>query len=155
MSRSRMLLVSMLAIIMLMASIGVRGTNSDMVIVPLVEEDGNTGIPVKIEDRFVSISLITPKGQTIHVPLKGGQHEIIVIIVDGPDREKQTISLQDWPQSGDVIPLSQDWPQGGELHIPLQDWPQKTTLCIIIPQDWPQHQIEGTLLLIPKERWMQ
>lgn len=146
MSRGRTLLVPMLAIILLSASMGIQGAKNDTVLLPLVEEDSNTGIPVTIEGRYVSIELIEPLGERIHVPLNKDRGGVTVTIVNGLVQEIRTIPLQDWPQSGDVIPLSQDWPQDGQLYIPMQDWPQKTTLCIIIPQDWPQYEIDGILL---------
>jgi hypothetical protein len=159
-----MLFPTLLILIALTTAIGAQGSVvieiasksdqsglEDSVIVPLVEEDGNTGIPIMLQELYVVVDLIFPENEDIHVsmdddPNYQGFWEVTVTIIDGISVRQETIKLQDWPQSGPVIPMNQDWPQGGLLLIPIQDWPQKSFLSIEIQQDWPQYMIDGQLV---------
>lgn len=156
------LLVSLFAIAMLVApvSIQVQGTTSvsqltavkeETVLVPLVEGEEKTGIPVNPFVYYIAIRLISPPGQELQVPLDEptadvSQGHITVLIIYRGNVETEEIQLQDWPQNGPVIPLSQDWPQGGLLLIPIINEPEKSYLCIEIEQDWPQDMVPGQLI---------
>jgi hypothetical protein len=125
--------------------------SEENVLVPLVEEYDNTGIPVTLDSDFVSIRLIYPLEQELHIPLNDRENgdspaSITVIIFHDGVVDSEVIYLQDWPQSGPVIPLSQDWPQDGILLFHLQDLPNKTFLSLVIQQDWPQYMIDGELI---------
>jgi hypothetical protein len=153
---------SILAVVILISSfcIQVQGesfhayfikSSEDNVLVPLVEENDETGIPVTLHGDYVSIRLIYPPEQTLHIPIHYETDEeilgyVIVKIIDNGEVDTIEILLQDWPQSGPVIPLSQDWPQDGLLLFNIQDHPTKNFLCLIIQQDWPQHMIDGELI---------
>jgi hypothetical protein len=126
-------------------------SNEEHVLVPLVEENGNTGIPMIPMSDYVIIELVHPEGEELHIPLikddEGLSNDMVLVIIvhkGGIDTEK--IAIQDWPQSGWVIPLSQDWPQGGQLMFELRDHPDKSFLCMLVHQDWPQYVIDGTLM---------
>jgi hypothetical protein len=142
----RLVLVPMLAIAVLIASLGISGAQENVTI-PLVEENGETGIPVTVFDDYVEIDLVAPAGKQIRIPYTATNSgdEITAIIVEEGEETEVVIAVQDWPQNGPVIPMSQDWPQGGELRLPVIDWPSHTTLSIIVPQDWPQDSMEAVL----------
>lgn len=126
-------------------------SNEEHVLVPLVDENGNTGIPIIPLSEYVIIELVHPQGEQLHIPLIKDDEGILndmvaVTIIHKGGIETEFIEIQNWPQSGWVIPLSQDWPQGGQLMFELRDHPDKSFLCILIHQDWPQHVIDGTLM---------
>jgi hypothetical protein len=156
------LVISVFIILLLLLSVGVNAQGavlhvryqhrySDHVIVPLVDKDVETGIPVMPNEDYVSISLIYPLEEKLDVELDDGNGDdylgqITVTIIDEDRIIYDTIVLQDWPQSGPVIPLSQDWPQDGLLLIPLHNHPDNDFLCLKIQQDWPQYMISGHLV---------
>jgi hypothetical protein len=159
---TRRVLVCFFVIAMLIVpvSIHVAGTtllvesaaaSEDTVLVPLVNRDSSTAIPVNPFTYYVSITLIRPPGQVLQVPLDEplrdiAQLQITVLIIYRGSVSSEQIELEYWSETGMVIPLSQDWPQGGLLLIPIINQPDKSYLCIEIEQDWPQHMVPGQLI---------
>jgi hypothetical protein len=146
----KMIAVSMVAFLFLATNIGLVSAEEDVLVVPLVEENGISGIPVTIHSGYASIELVKPRGKTLNLPIEKSENpnapgKVTISIESKSGVEAFTVEIEDWQKSGSVLPLGNGLPSEGEILIQVMDWPDRNELSFKGQQDWPQDEMEGNL----------